>query len=80
MDPFEFFYRTPRHSRTQNKPWCRIRSVPGVIVSTEAHIITNNHVVDQVDEIEVRDERRTRRKKPAVVSDATVDLAVLKVD
>ncbi len=26
----------------------------GVIVSAEGHIVTNNHVVDQVDEIEVQ--------------------------
>ena len=26
----------------------------GVIVSAEGHIITNNHVVDQVDQIEVQ--------------------------
>ena len=29
----------------------------GVIVSAEGHIITNNHVVDQVDEIEVQMQR-----------------------
>ena len=52
----------------------------GVIVSTEGHIITNNHVVDQVDEIEVQLSDGRTKKARLVGADATVDLAVLKMD
>ena len=52
----------------------------GVIVSTEGHIITNNHVVDQVDEIEVQMSDGRTKKARLVGADATVDLAVLKVE
>ena len=52
----------------------------GVVVSTEGHIITNNHVVDQVDEIEVQlSDGRTKQAR-LVGADAVVDLAVLKID
>ena len=52
----------------------------GVIVSAEGHIITNNHVVEQVDEIEVQMHDGKTKKARLVGADALVDLAVLKID
>ena len=52
----------------------------GVIVTNEGHIITNNHVVDQVDEIEVQLSDGRTKKARLVGADAQVDLAVLKID
>ena len=52
----------------------------GVIVTKEGHIITNNHVVDQVDEIEVVLSDGRTRKARLIGADAQLDLAVLKVD
>jgi serine protease Do len=51
-----------------------------VVVTAEGHIITNNHVVDQVDEIEVQLSDGRTKKARLVGSDSVVDLAVLKVD
>jgi serine protease Do len=51
-----------------------------VVVTAEGHIITNNHVVDQVDEIEVQFSDGRTKKAKLVGADAVVDLAVLKVD
>ena len=52
----------------------------GVVVTSEGHIITNNHVVDQVDEIEVQLSDGRTKKAKLIGADAVVDLAVLKVD
>ena len=52
----------------------------GVIVTKEGHIITNNHVVDQVDEIEVQLSDGRTRKARLIGADAQLDLAVLKMD
>ncbi len=51
----------------------------GVIVSPEGYILTNNHVVEAADEIEValNDGRKFRAK--AIGSDPESDLAVLKI-
>ncbi|MDE1997838.1 MAG: trypsin-like peptidase domain-containing protein [Burkholderiales bacterium] len=52
----------------------------GVIVSPEGYILTNNHVVDHMDDIEVMlaDGRRAQAK--VIGTDPDTDLAVLKVD
>jgi serine protease DegQ len=52
----------------------------GVIVSPEGYILTNNHVVDRMDDIEVvlADGRRTQAK--VLGTDPETDLAVLRVD
>ncbi|HMJ05678.1 MAG TPA: Do family serine endopeptidase [Chthoniobacterales bacterium] len=81
MDPFEFFYRNSRQFRNPREQEMVQNSLgSGVIVSAEGHIITNNHVVDQVDEIEVQMHDGRNLKARVVGADAKVDLAVLKVD
>jgi len=52
----------------------------GVIATNEGHIITNNHVVDQVDEIEVQLSDGRTKKARLVGADDQLDLAVLKID
>lgn len=81
MDPFEFFYRNNRQFRNPDEQAMVQNSLgSGVIVSSEGHVITNNHVVDQVDEIEVQMSDGRTKKARLVGADATVDLAVLKID
>jgi len=82
LDPFEFFfggrqggYRSPRdEALVQNSLGS------GVIVTNEGHIITNNHVVDQVDEIEVQLSDGRTKKARLVGADSQLDVAVLKID
>ena len=52
----------------------------GVIVSADGYILTNNHVVDGADEIEVtlNDSRRARGK--VIGTDPDTDIAVLKIE
>jgi serine protease Do len=81
LDPSDFFNRNPRQFRNPNEEATVQSSLgSGVIVSAEGHIITNNHVVDQVDEIEVQLHDGQTKKARLIGADAVVDLAVLKVD
>jgi serine protease Do len=81
LDPFEFFNRNPRQFRNPNDEALVQNSLgSGVIVTNEGHIITNNHVVDQVDDIEVQLSDGRTKKARLVGADAIADLAVLKVD
>ena len=81
LDPGDFFNRNPRQFRNPNEEAMVQNSLgSGVVVTSEGHIITNNHVVDQVDEIEVQLSDGRTKKARLVGSDVVVDLAVLKVD
>ena len=73
-DPwFKFFF-----GEQGNEPQVGLGS--GVIVSASGYILTNNHVVEGADEIEVvlNDSRRARAK--VIGTDPDSDLAVLKID
>jgi serine protease DegQ len=53
----------------------------GVIVSPKGYVLTNNHVVESMDQIEVLlADSKTRLSAKVVGSDPETDLAVLKVD
>src|SRR6266478_4239222 len=81
LDPFEFFFRNPRQFRNPNEEAMVQNSLgSGVVVTNEGHIITNSHVVDQVDEIEVQLSDGRTKKARLIGADAQVDLAVLKID
>ncbi|MEY2481433.1 MAG: serine protease Do [Verrucomicrobiota bacterium] len=81
LDPSDYFNRNPHPFRNPNDEALVQNSLgSGVIVSNEGHIITNNHVVDQVDEIEVQLSDGRTKKARLVGADAQLDLAVLKVD
>jgi serine protease Do len=81
MDPFEFFFRNQRQPRNpQEEAMVQNSLGSGVIVTNEGHIITNSHVVDQVDEIEVQLSDGRTKKARLIGSDAEADLAVLKID
>jgi len=81
LDPSDFFNNNPRQFRNPNDEAMVQNSLgSGVVVTSEGHIITNNHVVDQVDEIEVQLSDGRTKKAKLIGSDAVVDLAVLKID
>jgi serine protease DegQ len=72
-DPwFRFFF-----GERGNQPQAGLGS--GVIVSADGYILTNNHVVEGADEIEVilNDARRTKAK--VIGTDPDTDLAILKI-
>src|SRR6267143_6221350 len=82
LDPFDFFFgsRGRRFRSPQDEALVQSSLGSGVIVTNEGHIITNNHVVDQVDEIEVQLSDGRPQKARLVGADSQVDLAVLKID
>jgi serine protease Do len=81
MDPFEFFFGNPRRQyRGRDEALVQNSLGSGVIVTNEGHIITNNHVVAQVDEIEVQLSDGRTEKAQLIGADAQMDLAVLKID
>ena len=81
---------TSKNAPRSNDPWFRFffgdqsgqqqsGLGSGVIVSPEGYILTNNHVVDGADEIEVVLADARRAKAKVIGTDPESDLAVLKV-
>ncbi len=52
----------------------------GVIISVDGYIVTNNHVVGDADEIEVKLNDNREFKGRIIGCDATTDLALIKID
>jgi serine protease DegQ len=76
-DPFyRYFFGDGQGTRPEN-----VASLgSGVIVSPQGYLLTNNHVIENADEIEValHDGRRTTAK--VIGTDPDTDLAVLRID
>ena len=82
-DPFfEFFFgqRAPRQQAPQSYDPAPVGSGSGVIISSDGYIVTNNHVIDQADEITVTLNDRRQFTATLIGTDPNTDIALLKVD
>jgi len=78
FDMFEEFFGMPQ--RRQAQPRQARASGSGVLISPDGYIVTNNHVVEDADKIEVKlTDQRTFEAK-VIGRDADFDLALLKVN
>jgi serine protease Do len=68
----------PREGAGERAPNA-LGSGSGLIVDSEGHIVTNNHVIGDATEIEVRFSDKTKLIAQVLGKDADTDLAVLKV-
>lgn len=75
-DMFDDFFGGPR---VQTIPEQRA-SGSGVIISEDGYIVTNNHVVDGADEINITLNNKKSYKATLVGTDPSSDLAVLKIE
>jgi serine protease Do len=75
FEPFErFFGPLPRHPFKQ-------RSLgSGFIINRDGYILTNNHVIENADEIIVKLENEKEYKAKVVGRDAKTDIAVIKIE
>lgn len=74
----EFFFGIP--SQPQQAPRMQEGSGSGVIISTDGYIVTNNHVVDNANTVEVvLNDKRTYEAK-VIGTDPSTDIALLKIE
>lgn len=79
--PFREFFRRYYDERSgPRQPQLRQSLGSGFVISQDGHIITNNHVVEDADEIHVVFGDRNNVPAQLVGRDPATDIAVLKVD
>ncbi len=82
MDQFkDFFEQFGMPNKGGDAPEQEVQSLgSGFVIDPEGFIVTNNHVIDEADEITVRFQDETQYKAKLVGRDSKTDLALLKID
>lgn len=86
-DPlFDFFFGTPNSGNRRQQPQQRERSEQqmglgsGVIISADGYIVTNNHVIDGADRLEITLNDNSIYNAKVIGTDPSTDVALLKID
>ncbi len=74
---FRYFFGQGRRDYT---PQPRVGMGSGVIISEDGYIVTNNHVIDQANKIEVTLNDKRSFEATLIGCDPVTDLALLKID
>jgi len=76
-NPLYDFFFGPQYKQEQKH---QLGSGSGVIVSNDGYIVTNNHVIDKANQVEVVLNDKRTFKADVVGKDLTTDIALLKID
>jgi serine protease Do len=68
------------HGQNPYKPQPQVATGSGVIISKDGYIVTNNHVVESADEVEVMMNNNKSYKAKIIGRDADTDLALVKIE
>lgn len=81
IDPFEYFFGFGGGGSFQRpKAQPRVGAGSGVIISTDGYIITNNHVIDGADELEVTLNDNRKFEAKLIGTDPATDIALIKIE
>jgi len=80
MDPFSMFFGNPNGRDGNTQEYVRRGLGSGVIVSEEGYVLTNNHVIENTDEIMVRLFNGDEIEAELIGTDPDTDIAVLKIN
>jgi Do/DeqQ family serine protease len=78
IDPFyDFFFGNPYRNAPQQKA---MASGSGVIISDDGYVVTNNHVVNNAEKVEIVLNDKREFEAQVIGKDPSTDLALLKID
>ncbi|MFV0330072.1 MAG: Do family serine endopeptidase [Dysgonomonas sp.] len=81
IDPFEYFFGFgDRGGQDYSTPQPSVGFGSGVIISKDGYIVTNNHVIDKANEIEVTLNDNSKYTAKLVGTDPQTDIALLKIE
>ncbi len=78
-DILRYFFSPRGNSRQNNSRRAQVGSGSGVIINSNGYIITNNHVIENVDDIEVILHDNRNYKAKVIGTDPSTDLALLQI-
>ena len=76
---FRRFFGEP-DERDRRQPMPRVGAGSGFIISADGYVMTNNHVIDGSDKVEIAMHDGTRYDAEVIGTDPSIDLALLKVE
>lgn len=79
-DFFERFFGIPEGRQRQVQTEPRVGFGSGVIISKDGYIVTNNHVIENADEISVKLNDNREFKGRVIGADPSTDLALVKIE
>ena len=80
IDPFEFFFGFGGGGFQRPDPQPQVGYGSGVIISTDGYIITNNHVIEGADELQVTLNDNRKFDAKLVGMDPQTDIALIKIE
>jgi serine protease Do len=81
LDMLEEFFGIPRSQRSQPRQAVPMQSTgSGVIISNDGYIVTNNHVVEDAEKIEVSLPDRRSYEAKIIGRDPNTDIALIKIE
>lgn len=79
-DIFEYIFGNPMPRQRQYQSQPQVGYGSGVILSSDGYIVTNNHVIEGADEIEVKLNDNRTFQATVIGADPNTDLALIKID
>lgn len=79
-DLFDFFFGDGMGQQQQIRTQPRVGFGSGVIISKDGYIVTNNHVIEGADEIDVKLNDNREFKGRLIGTDPNTDLALIKIE
>jgi serine protease Do len=79
-DLFNFFFRRSPQDRLPQREYTQRAQGSGFIISSEGHILTNNHLVSGADEVMVELAQGRMVKARLIGTDPESDVAVIRID
>lgn len=89
FDPFEYFFGSPQGNRRQQPQQPQQNPEKdmepsglgsGVIISPDGYIVTNNHVIDEAERLQVTLNDNRSFDATVIGTDPTTDIALIKID
>ncbi|WP_298778668.1 trypsin-like peptidase domain-containing protein [uncultured Polaribacter sp.] len=75
-NPLDIFFG----NRNGTRKFEQVGTGSGVIISSDGYIVTNNHVIDSANEIEITLNNKKKYKAELIGTDKSNDIALLKID